>query len=180
MLVKKFPKTNWPVIFFLLLSAGLSAQDSTIMKQINDDVWTNFEEAFITYDVDLFKSIHTQNILRIPADKKVIVPSDEYFESQDKSFKWIRENDYQAIMELRFIERIGNTSYASERGIFKFTVIDDEKNERIFYGKFHVLLEKKNGTWKIFVDYDSNEKGTITAESFEKASDKWDFKPFLR
>lgn len=149
------------------------------MKQINDEVWTKFEQAFISYDVDLFKSIHTQDILRIPADKKVIVPSKEYFESQDKSFKWIKENNYQTKIELKFIERICNTSYASERGIFKFTIIDDESKERIVYGKFHVLLKKTDGRWKIFFDYDSNEMGTITAESFKNAYHKWNFEPFI-
>jgi Ca2+-binding EF-hand superfamily protein len=149
------------------------------MKQINDDVWTKFEQAFVTYDVDLFKSIHTQDILRIPADKKVIVPSEEYFESQDKSFNWIKENNYQTKIELKFIERICNASHASERGIFKFTIIDNETKERIIYGKFHVLLKKTDEKWKIFFDYDSNEDGTITAESFKNAYGKWNFEPFI-
>jgi ketosteroid isomerase-like protein len=149
------------------------------MKQINEDVWTKFEQAFVTYDVDLFKSVHTADILRVPADKKVIVPGKEYFESQDKSFMWIKENNYQTNIELKFIERICNNNFASERGIFKFTVLDDEKKERIVYGKFHVFLRNTDGRWKIFVDYDSNEGGGINAESFKNAYDKWNFAPFI-
>lgn len=174
------PKKTWLFAFIVYFSQGLYGQDSTLLKQINEQVWTKFEQAFVTYDVDLFKSVHTPDILRIPADKKVIVPSMEYFESQDKSFKWIKENEYQTKMELRFLERIGNENFASERGIFKFTVIDDENEERIFYGKFHVLLKKQNNLWKIFVDYDSNEGGTITIETFENAYEKWNYKPFLQ
>jgi hypothetical protein len=30
--------------------------------------------------------------------------------------------------------------------------------KRTGYGKFHVLLRKENGTWKILMDADANEK----------------------
>ncbi len=162
-----------------LLSTPLISQDTTIMAQINTEVWNNFEKAFLTNDVTLFESLHAENIIRIPADKKVIIPGKEYFESQEKSFDWIKINDYQIKMELRFMERICSPEYASERGIFKFRVDDGEKI-RIIYGEFHIILQNINGRWKIILDYDSDEGGAITAESYEKAYDKWNFKPFLR
>ena len=42
-----------------------------------------------------------------------------------------------------------------------------EKRES--FGKFHVVLRKEGGTWKILVDSDSNEGGTITADLFMAA-----------
>jgi hypothetical protein len=165
--------------YTFLLSTPLISQDTTTMAKINTEVWNNFEKAFLTNDVALLESLHAENILRIPADKKVIVPGKEYFESQEKSFDWIKVNDYQIKMELRFTERICSEKYASERGIFRFR-IDDGEETRIIYGEFHVILQNINRSWKIILDYDSSEEGTITAEYYEKAYDKWNFKPFLR
>lgn len=169
------------VTFFLfLLTFPVSfSQDTNIFKEINEQVWDKFEEAFQTNNVELLNSIHTKEVLRIPADKQVIVSGEDYFESQVKSFNWVKENNYSTKIELRFLERISNNEYGSERGIFRFTVIDSEDEKRIFYGKFHVLLKKVNGSWKIMLDYDSNENNTINEESFEKACDKWNFEPFL-
>lgn len=163
-------------IFTILISY---CQDTNIFKQINTQVWEKFEEAFQTNNVDLINSIHTKDILRIPADKQVIISGEDYFDSQLKSFNWVKENNYYTKIELRFIERIANNNYGSERGIYKFTVTDPGSEERIFYGKFHVLLRKVDENWKIMLDYDSNENNTINEEIFRKAFDKWNFKPFL-
>jgi hypothetical protein len=37
---------------------------------------------------------------------------------------------------------------------------------KTFYGKFLVILRKENGTWKILVDTDSSEGGTVNEEAF--------------
>jgi len=82
-------------------------------------------------------------------------------------------------MEIRFIERINYKMNASEKGIFKFTVTEPDGVKRKYFGKFHVLLINENGIWKISMDYDSTEDGTINELSFAKAFDKWNFIPFL-
>ena len=43
------------------------------------------------------------------------------------------------------------------------------KQENSFYGKFNVTLKKESGVWKIPIDADTSEGGTIGAEGFEKA-----------
>ena len=180
---KAMKKLTTSVLILLLILSSFSqalSQDSTILKQINSQVWDNFEKAFAVNDVELLLSLHTKDVIRIPADKKVIVSASDYSESQHKSFKWIEENNYQTKIELRFIERICNEINASERGIFKFTVIDDEDDNRIFYGKFHVLLRMEGDSWKISMDYDSKEEGLIDEESFKKAHLRTNYMPFQR
>ncbi len=178
--MKKLKTTFLILLITIIPFCQVFSQDSTILAQINTQVWDKFEKAFATNDVDLLISIHTKEAIRIPADKKVIVTAMDYFESQVKSFKWVNENNYQTKIELRFVERICNEINASERGIFKYTVIDDEGDVRTFFGKFHVLLKKENNTWKIYMDYDSSEENTIDENSFMKAFDRKYFMPFQR
>lgn len=48
---------------------------------------------------------------------------------------------------------------AFEVGYYKTSSTDATTGEtRSGYGKFHVLLRKENGTWKIIMDADANEK----------------------
>jgi hypothetical protein len=62
---------------------------------------------------------------------------------------------------LRFIQRIASTDKAFEVGYYKSTSTNTTTGEkRSGYGKFHVLLRKENGVWKILMDADANEKRT--------------------
>ena len=42
-----------------------------------------------------------------------------------------------------------------------------------------LAIVETNEHWKIFIDYDSNEGETVTAESFLNAHEKWNYIPFL-
>lgn len=72
--------------------------------------------------------------------------------------------------ELRFTERISSGNLAYEVGYFKNESTIPSGEKRSSYGKFHVTLRKEIGHWKILVDSDSNEGGTITEEMFQAAS----------
>lgn len=162
------------IVHFNILLILFSLENSVLTQ-----VWEKFEEAFITNDAALFNSLHAQNILRIPADSKTLISGKEYFDNQIQSFKWVTENGYKTGMELRFIERINYENHASERGIFRFVVTEPDSTQRIYFGKFHVILERESDIWKISMDYDSSENGTIDEKSFIDAFDKWNFSPFI-
>jgi hypothetical protein len=177
---KKYFQPISLIAFIFCFNLTLVAQDSIKFREINTQVWQKFEEAFSTNNVDLLISLHTNNILRIPADAKTLIIGQDYFDSQIEGFKWTKDNGYKTEIDLRFIERINYDEHASEKGIFKFTVTEPNNTERVYFGKFHVLLEKQDNAWKISMDYDSNENGTITGDNFNAAYDKWNFDPFLR
>lgn len=167
------------VILFFSSFLSLNAQDTAVFRQINLQVWQKFEEAFVSNNPSLLNSLHTRDILRIPAESKTILAGKEYFDSQVKSFEWVKDNGYKTAMNVRFVERINYQSNASERGIFKFTVTEPTGEQRNYYGKFHVLLISVDGIWKISMDYDSTENGTISEKTYNEAYDMWNFKPFL-
>ena len=55
---------------------------------------------------------------------------------------------------------------ANERGIYQIIATRKDKPDKVFYGKFHAFLRRVEGHWRIAVDYDSNEGGTLTAVTF--------------
>jgi hypothetical protein len=61
---------------------------------------------------------------------------------------------------------MANENQAYEVGIYKTTSIDEKGQSHSGYGKFHVVHRKENGVWKILVDSDSSEGGTIGEKEF--------------
>ena len=65
-----------------------------------------------------------------------------------------------------------------ERGIYKMVKNRGKDDEKISYGQFHVLLKKSGDQWKILMDYDSNENGTIGEDDYNRAFAMDDFTKF--
>jgi ketosteroid isomerase-like protein len=152
---------------FIFISVNLCfSQEKSHLKDINTHVWIPFTKSYETYDYSLFSSIHSQELVRISADGKSIKAFPEYIESYKNRWK---NSEKKQTISFRFIERIVNNAFASERGIYKLTVNLNTSEEKSYYGKFHVLLKRVNGKWKIIMDYDSSERNTINEASYNLA-----------
>lgn len=147
-------------------------------KSINADIWKPFSDAFATANAELYIGLHTKDFLRISRDG--IQTKDGFAARSRAGFERGKKENRPMNIDFRLLERIVSPDYASERGIFRTTVNAGRANERSFYGKFHVVFRKENGTWKIIMDYDSNENGTITMTSFEQAYRIDDFEKYLK
>jgi len=152
---------------FLWIPLISSAQD--YQKEINDQVWKPFMSTFAARDTKGFMAVHSKDLIRAPRDSKTISSFDEYWKSNEAGDKRGSENKTTRSIALRFIERITSATQAYEVGIYKVTVKQPDQEARQYYGKFHVVLRKENGIWKILVDSDSSEGGTINEDSFLKA-----------
>ena len=153
------------------------AENTTRLKEINHDIWTPFAEAYAANDDDKYLDLHTPDFIRAnggthPAVKDL--PS--YRASVERNFKRNTENNRRSAIAFAFFERVAGENLASERGIYRFTSISPDGTQQHFYGKFHVFHRKINGKWKIAVDYDSDEDGSIGATDFEAglAPDQFD------
>jgi hypothetical protein len=140
-------------IALILVSCSVFAQ--TGQKDINDQVWKPFIKGFEENNADLFMSVHSKDLIRSPRDSKKLLNWDQYRQQTSK------QTGIHSI-ELRFTERINNDSQAIDVGIYKTSYPDHPP----YYGRFHVVLRKENGVWKILVDMDSNEGGTIGEAQF--------------
>jgi ketosteroid isomerase-like protein len=157
-------------IVFLLFSISAIAQND--QADINIQVWKPFTKAIITQDVAGFIALHSKDVVRAELNGNRVLGYAEYLAGMEKSWPgWkesIQKNNTQYTFELRFLQRISNGVQAYEVGYFKNESVTAGQ-KRVSYGKFQVALRKENGIWKILVDSDSNEGGTITEEMFLEA-----------
>jgi ketosteroid isomerase-like protein len=105
-------------------------------------------------------------VVRSPRDGKIIWNWDEYKNSQSKGDQEDLKAKRKRTLTLRFTERIAGNDLAVEVGIYKTSYLLPDGKTMDYYGRFHVVLRKENGTWKILVDTDSTENGTIAEKDF--------------
>lgn len=157
-MAKLFPKVHIPQ----------GEENITRLKEINRDIWTPFSEAYAANDVDKYISLHLPDFVRANGgDDPRVRDIDAYRASIERGFKWNMENNRGVEISFTFFERTTSEKAASERGIYRYTSTQANGDIQNFYGKFHVIHRKVDGKWKIAVDYDSNEDGTIGEEDFK-------------
>ncbi|HYG20869.1 MAG TPA: nuclear transport factor 2 family protein [Ohtaekwangia sp.] len=156
------------LITLATVATNIGVQD--YQKEINTQVWEPFIRTFNTFDTEGFMNVHSKDAIRSPRDGKIIFGRDHYYRQQKNGDARSRENGDKRTLELRFTERIANAREAIDVGIYKTTNITSNGERSSFFGRFHVVLRKENNTWKILVDTDSSEGGTITEEDFLAAA----------
>jgi ketosteroid isomerase-like protein len=134
------------------------SQADSLQKQINEEVWKPFINAFETYDTDAFMSVHSRDVTRVIQDAKKVQNYDQYQSDNRRSDTRGKESNRKRTIELRFIQRIAADGRAFEVGYFKGSSINPDGAIRSYYGKFHVLLRKESGKWKILMDADAASK----------------------
>ncbi len=147
----------------------IQAQTKEHLQQINHEVYSKFYMAFDSLDYSLMAEIHAKDLVRIPANQKVILDYESYINGYKKSFQEAKMKNETRSISLRFFERIVDDSVASDRGVYKFSLNKNTPEEINYYGQFQVLLVKREGKWKILMDYDSNENNTIDEDDFQAA-----------
>lgn len=148
---------------------GFSQQKVNELRNINEQVWVKFYDAFATLNFELMAEIHSKDLIRVSGGSQKILDFETYIDGYKKSFQNSKDENENREIELRFFERICNGVTASERGIYQLTINKGKATERKFFGQFHVIHKKELGQWKIFMDYDSNENDTIDQAAFDNA-----------
>lgn len=147
------------IIATLILFPGLIlwSQDNKFTKEINEQVWMTFIRSFGNGDDELFKSVHSKDIVRVIQDNGEIFGYDHYFKKIPDSLK-AKWSNWKKNIELRFTQRISSEDKAFEVGFYKTTSTNLQTGEqKRSFGCFQVLLRKENGTCKIVMDADTRE-----------------------
>ena len=156
-------------IILSVLVLALNSFAQHYQQEINEQVWKPFMKTFGEFNTAGFMAVHSADLVRSPRDSKTVSTFEEYKASNEKWDKPGQESKTVRSIELRFLERIASASQGYEVGIYKVTFSRAGEAPQHYYGKFHVALRKENGTWKILVDSDSGEGGTINESSFQQA-----------
>ena len=161
------------VTFCLGLIPTSYPQDANNFSDINT-MWSKFSQAFDALDYQSIAEIHTKDLIRIPGGKQLL-DYDNYIMTYKIDFEQAKRTKATRAISFRFFERIHNDSIASEKGVYKVVM-----GNLTYYGKFRVLLKKEDGDWKIFMDYDSNEGGTVGEKDFTSAVAMTDLNRFIK
>ncbi len=133
------------------------SQADSLQKQINEQVWKPFIKTFNSEDNEGFRKVHSPELIRVMSDDDQVLDYEDYLRPVDDSAK-AKWGNWSHHIELRFLQRIASNGKAFETGYYKTTAVNaDTKEKRVSYGKFHVLLRKENGEWKILMDQDAKE-----------------------
>ena len=166
------------LIFLLSYSVSFCfSQTEATLKSINT-TWAKFYKAFETLDDTLMAEIHTEDLVRISGGKRIL-DYHTYIDNYKIRFERDKNSGETNHISLRFFERLYNDTVASERGIYKLIRNKGTDKERVYYGQFHVLFKKIDGEWKITMDYDSSENGTIGENQYNEAFAIDNFDAFL-
>jgi ketosteroid isomerase-like protein len=151
---QKFPKIHIPQ----------DAENLARVREIDKDIWTPFSEAYSANDAGKYLALHTPDLIRATGGQWSDVKDlGGYKTDVHQNFT---EPDRKIEIAFTFFERVAGESLASERGIYRYTAIAADGAQQHYYGKFHVFLRKIDGVWKIAVDYDSDEDGSIGEADF--------------
>jgi ketosteroid isomerase-like protein len=155
------------IIIFLLLNLHFNVKAQVnYQKEINEQVWKPFIETFSNNNQDGFKAVHSKEVIRVMQDDNTIWDMISIsLLKKNNTGDWSK---YKKSIELRFIQRIAGNDKAFEVGYYNTRTIAPDGKQRSSFGKFHVVLRKENGVWKILVDADSGKEAS--EEEFKKAA----------
>lgn len=151
-----------------LVHVFLTQKVNEEQEQINKDVWYNFMQAYHDLDASLFNQIHTDDVIRVIADQESMLIGSEYKDRNLEVFNRWNSQKLEQRISFSFISRSIKENWAYEIGIYKLTRFNQLGEPQEYYGKFNVTLQKTEGTWKIKIDADTNENGTVDQNAYDK------------
>ena len=139
-------------IFTTTLATSQQQKKYDFSKEINEELWEPFVEAYNERNAEKYLSVHTKDIVRIT--QSGIRQGLEYRSGIRKAFA--REDLPKREIQFKFEHRIHDKEIAYEVGYFRVTYFRDGKEED-YFGRFSVVLKKEDGKWKIAQDWDVDE-----------------------
>lgn len=172
------PLFRLSIAFLLVVLAPLIAAaqmprpqpaDPARLAELERDIWRPFSAAIAARDAPAHVALHSAQFVRASGDLKRVQTFAQWRDDNLQMFARLAERDIRPAIAFRFSERLAGAEVASERGIYEFAATDAKGETRRYYGQFHVISRKENGRWRLLVDYDSSEGGTITEANFRAA-----------
>lgn len=158
-------------LFIILFSAAsIVSFSQNTQSEINEQVWKPFIKNFNEGNTTGFMAVHSKDAVRSPRDQKAIWNWEEYNRQQSLGDAEDKKENRKRILELRFTECFTNGDLAFHVGIYKTRYVFSDGRTQDYFGRFHVVLRKENGVWKILVDTDSTEGRTIGEKDFLAAA----------
>ena len=155
--------------FFLLapvFNGILQAQDTA--KEL-DEYWNQVSKAVSTGDLEAYRATcHPDGVLISGKAKKSELLSQALIR-WGKEFAATKSGKMQADVKFRFSGRITGKDTAHEKGIFLYSSKKKGEEWKKDYVHFEALLVKKDGEWKILMEF---QKSSATQKEWESLAQK--------
>lgn len=141
-------------IVLVILSINLVMAQEAVEKEVNQTLWKPFVESWSSFDAKTFNNLHTDDVLR--ASRGGLTIGKAYKDRTTQSFARSLEGKGKRMIHFWFEQRVysGDTGY--EVGYYKVVNKQPGEEDRLFYARFHVVLKKESGLWKIAQDWDAS------------------------
>jgi ketosteroid isomerase-like protein len=142
--------------------------DASVLDELDRDIWHPFRRTYRDRDLPGYLCLYDRDLIRAGGPTKEIYGYDRLAADTADWFAQAAGRGDTFEIEFRFTERIADHEHASERGYYRITATFADSSTRELYGRFHTFARKSGGRWRIVVDYDTDDGGTITAEMYSE------------
>ncbi|MGI9546997.1 MAG: YybH family protein [Flavobacteriaceae bacterium] len=153
------------LVLFVLHSnhAQVSIAKKSTETIINATIWKPFKQSYEARDWEAFNALHSDHILRIHDGG--IQQGMEYKNSIKKSYQ--KKDKRTITIDFAMERRMYTDNVGYEVGFYRVVYKQSDKKSRTSFGRFHVMLKKINGKWKIAQDWDTNSVGGKPVEEYD-------------
>jgi ketosteroid isomerase-like protein len=151
------------VLALVVLISFVSRADDTPgdvarLKQL-DAYWGEVSRSVGTGDFAAYEATcHPEGVL-VSGSKKSSSPLADALKRWKKEFDATKGGEMKASVEFKFSQRLGDATTAHETGMFLYSATGADGKETREYIHFEALLVKRDGRWKIMMEYQKS-KGT--------------------
>ncbi|MFT4546616.1 MAG: hypothetical protein ACI8XO_003261 [Verrucomicrobiales bacterium] len=141
----------------LVISSQLFADDDAArLKELNA-YWAGVSRAVGTGDfAGYVATCHDEGVL-VSGKRRTSYPLAKALTGWKKEFDQTKAGKMKAGVEFRFAQRFGDGETAHETGMFLYSSTDAEGVVTSAYIHFEALLVKRDGDWKILMEYQKSE-----------------------
>jgi hypothetical protein len=150
----------------ILLSAhsAVRADEKSRLLEL-DAYWKEVSRAVTEGDFDGYKvTCHVDGVL-VSGSKKTCTPLAVALERWKPEFVNTKSGKMKASVEFRFSRRLGDETTAHETGMFLYSSTDSEGKTTAAYIHMEALLLKRDGQWKIMMEYQKSEASKMEWEA---------------
>ncbi len=152
-------------LLFLAIAGYATGQsaDSTVLKELDAQIWYPFIKYYSNLDAENFNKLHTADVLR--GGPRGISLGEAYFKSNLENSERSKKAGIQRSIAFRFEHRVTSGTIAYEVGYYR-VVLTADGTEYVYFGRFDVVSKKVDGVWKIAQDWDVD---NINGKKLEEA-----------
>jgi hypothetical protein len=152
----------------LLLTVFANSQDvGTIQKEIDQNLWKPFKQAFEDLDAEKLNALYAEAVLRVTPNG---IDTENSFKGANvERLNGHMKSDTTLELDFWFDSRHTNETTSYEVGFYRMS-LTNENGTDLIYGQFHIVLKKMDGIWEITQDWDTSSINgkELTKEDFEK------------